>query len=145
MTLMQRRRALMVSSGEHLARFVPGRHTGYYSSIVNEDGSITDGGSAVCYLVTIPLSAPVYYKAGDNISLVQDRNFSSLVYFRTIYIQGSSKQTIAANKPTDNYQTFTITVQEDGYFDSVRFDNSSNIQKGTVKPTFYINGKKVVG
>ena len=125
--------------------FVPGTYSqGGYQTRVNKDGSMT-GATRVCYMVEIPLTQKVDYKAGDILGLIQDRSFDSLSGFRTVRFRGSKQLTIVSNKAMDNYAQFTLTASEDGFIDRVYFDNSSAGQAETVKPQITLNGKIMVG
>ena len=125
--------------------FVPGTYgQGVYQTMVNKDGSMT-GETRVCYMVEIPLTQKVDYKAGDILGLIQDRSFDSLSGFRTVRFRGSKQLTIVGNKAMNKYAQFTLTASEDGFIDRVYFDNSSAGQAGTVKPQITLNGKIMVG
>lgn len=145
MTPMQRRRSLMGGSVKEKISFVPGTYSdGGYPTRVNKDGSMT-AATWVCYLVEIPLTQKVDYKAGDILGLIQDRSFDSLSEFRSVQFRGSKQLTIVNNKRMNNYAQFTLTASEDGFIDRVYFSNATNLQAGTVKPQITLNGKIMVG
>lgn len=125
--------------------FVPGDYRqGGYTTRVNKDGSMT-GTTKVCYMVEIPLTQKVDYKAGDILGLIQDRSFDSLSGFRTVRFRGSKELTIVGNKSMKKYAQFTLTASEDGFIDRVYFDNATASQATTVKPQITLNGKIMVG
>lgn len=152
MSLRSRRRALMAVGGgnSEVSAFVPGTYTSIYgtnpkpTSIVASNGTISSD-AAVCYGVTIPLTKPVQYKTGDSVSFRQNRSYTSLGGYRYVTLKGSANWAIITNVGMGNYKSVTVVAENDGYFDTILFDNSTSKQAATVKPELYINDVLVVG
>lgn len=137
---------MTAKNADQRAALVPGTYRGEIAgstSIVDENGAIS--GEKICYYVTIPFSKAIPYSAGDVIELAQDRHYTSLKNFRTVKLNGSKSIAIVNNKNVGNYAAFTYTATENGYFNAIRFENSTGPQSDTVKPLIYINDELVLG
>lgn len=146
--LMRRRRALMAAQGEPplMAQLTPGTYVGagHTEQTVGTGGTITSA-TRVAYMITIPLTMSIPYKAGDVLRLSQDRTYKSMDGFRDISFGGSQTLVVVNNVNMNNYRSKSVTAQSDGYIDCVIFGNCSSVDVGTVKPLIYINDVLVMG